>query len=262
MKVSRNRDPEEHPEEPGDRHKVFWVYVLILGGGVVIFFLGGLWVRNPDLPSYLYSEISSWLSSRNKAASGGLRPPPSPKTAEDYLALTHYDVRTLSPAQKAVALALVNLSGETADAQDRLRHLAQIVRNDLPSLKSADALATYQKLKPEATRLLDAAGQQKSLFENLASNLTIQLQKGGLNSETAKEVALRFYQDTPGQRAVDEAAKQQKLATELIAIANLLAETPNKWQVSSDGTIRSPDNKLDEEYRGHREALMSVISNQ
>ncbi len=73
-------------------------------------------------------------------------------------------------------------------------------------------------------------------------------------------MALRFYQDTPGQKAVDEAVKQQKLATELIAIANLLAETPNKWQVSPDGTIRSPDNKLDEEYRGHREALDAAIA--
>ena len=182
-------------------------------------------------------------------------------TAEDYLALTHYDVRTLSPVQKVVALALVNLSGETADAQDRLSHLAQVVLNDLPSLKSADALAAYQKLKPEATRLLDAAGQQKNLFGDLESNLATQLQKGGLNSgETAKEVALRFHQDTPGQKAVDEAVKQQKLSTELIAIANLLAETPNKWQVSPDGTIRSPDNKLDEEYRGHREALDAAIA--
>ena len=260
MKDSRKSDPQEHPEEPGDRHKVFWVYVLILGGGVLIFFLGGLWVRNPDLPSYLYSEISSWLSNRNRPASGALRPPPSPKTAEDYLALTHYDVRTLSPMQKAVALTLVNLSGETADAQDRLSHLAQVVLNDLPSLKSADALAAYQKLKPEATRLLDAARQEKNLFEDLESNLATQLQKGGLNNETAKEVALRFYQDTPGQKAVDEAVKQQKLATELIAIANLLAETPNKWQVSPDRTIRSPDNKLDEEYRGHREALDAAIA--
>ena len=260
VKDSRKSDPEEHPEEPGDRHKVFWVYVLILGGGVVIFFLGGLWVRNPDLPSYLNSEISSWLSNRNRPASGGLRPPPTPNTAEDYLALTHYDLRTLSPVQRAVALALVNLSGETADARDRLSHLAQTVLKDLPSLKSADALAAYQKIKPEATRLLDAADLQKNLFENLESNLANQLQNGGLNSETAKEVAERFYQDTPGRKAVDEAGKQQKLATELIAIANLLAETTGKWQVSSDGTIRSLDKKLDEEYRAHRATLDAVLA--
>jgi hypothetical protein len=259
VKDSRKSDPEEHPKQPGDRHKVFWVYVLILGGGVVIFFLGGLWVRNPDLPFYLYSEISSWLSNRNEPASGRLRPPPSPKTAEDYLALTHYDVRTLSAVQKAVALALVNLSGETADARDRLSHLAQTVLNDLPSLKSAGALAAYQKIKPEATRLLDAADLQKNLFENLASNLATELQKGGLNREMAEEVARRFYQDTPGQKAVDEAVKQQKLATELIAIANLLAETPGKWQVTSDGAIRSSDQKLDEEYREHRAALMAAV---
>jgi hypothetical protein len=261
VKDSRKSEPEEHPEEPGHRHKVFWVYVLILGGGVVIFFLGGLWVRNPDLPSYLYSQISGWLGSRNRPASGGLRPPPSPKTAEDYLALTHYDVRTLSAVQRAVALALVNLSGETADARDRLSHLAQTVLNDLPSLKSADALAAYQKIKPEATRLLDAADRQKNLFENLESNLATQLQNGGLNGEMAKEVAQRFYQDTPGRKAVDEAAKQQKLATELIAIANLLAETTGKWQVWSDGTIRSLDKKLDEEYGEHHNALMVAVGN-
>jgi hypothetical protein len=260
VKDSRKSDPNGPPEEPGDHHKVFWIYVLILGGGAVVFFVGGFWVRNPNLPSYFYSEISRWLSNRNGSASGGSRPVPSPKTAEDYLGLTHYDVRSLSPVQKAVALALADLSGETADAQDRLSHLAQIVLNDLPSLKSTDAVAAYQKIKPEATRLLDAAGRQKILFENLESNLATQLQKSGLNREMAKEVAHRFYQDTPGQTAVDDAVKEQKLATELIAIANLLAETPNKWRVLSDGSIRSSDNKLDDEYRGHHDALDAAIA--
>jgi hypothetical protein len=260
VKESRKTDPEEHPEKAGDHHKVFWIYALILGAGVVIFFLGGLWMRNPGLPSYLYSEISSWLGNRKRPPSEGSRTVPEPKTAEDYLALTQYDMRRLSPVQQAVAFALVNLSGKTADAQDRLRHLAQAVQNDLPTLKSGDALAGYQKLKPEAARLLDAADQQKSLFENLQSDLATQLQQAGLDPEMAKKVALRFDQGTPGQKAVDEAVNQQKLATELIAIANLLAETPNKWRVSPDGTIHSADSKLDEEYRAHREALDAVSS--
>ena len=225
----------------------------------MIFFVGGLWLRNPNLPSYLYSEIVNRLSNRNSAGSGELKPAASPRTAEDYLALTQSDLTKLSPAQKAVVLALANVSAETEDAQDRLTHLTQIVRNELPSLKSADAIAAYQSMRTDATHLLDAADQQKDLFENLQSNLATQLEKCGLGSEIAAQVAHLFYQGTPGQTAVDEAKKQQKLATELIAVANLLSETPGKWQVSSDGTIRSSDKKLDEEYRVHRAALEEAI---
>jgi len=249
VKDSRQSDPEE----PSDRHKVFWVYALVLGGGVVIFFLGGLLLRNPDLPSYLYSQVSSWLTNHNQPGSGGQRLPP--KTAEDYLALTNYDVRTLTPAQKTIALALADLTGAAADSEDRLIHLAQIVRNDLPSLRSADAIAAYLKIRTEATKLLDAADRQKDLFENLESNLAAHLEKSGLSEDMAKQVAHLFYERTPGQKAVDEAAPLQKLATELLAVANLLSETPGKWAVSPDGAIWSTDKKLDAEYRAHRAAL-------
>src|SRR3984893_2323442 len=259
MQDSRQRAPKPQPEEPGDRHKVFWIYFLVLGGGTVLFFLGGLLLRNPNLPSYLYSQVTSWLKNQNNLASLP-RPSTSPKSAEDYLALTHYDVRTLTPEQRAIALALADAIGNATALQDRLVALEQTVRNDLPSLKSANALSAYAKLKPQAAKLLDAANQQKLFFENLQSTLGEQLEKNGVHEELAKQVAAHVYQDTPGQKAVDQATKSDQLANEILAIANLLEETPSKWRVSSAGSIQSPDKKLEEEYQTHAAALLAAVS--
>ena len=258
MQDSPGNDPEGRPERPNDRHRVFWIYVLILGGGAVLFFLGGLLMRNPSLPSYLYSRVTSWLRNESDTSSSRRLPPP-PKTAEDYLGLTHYDVRALPPDQKGVALALADAIGNAAAVQDRLTALEQNVRNDLPTLKSANALSAYAKMKPAAETLLQAANQQKVFFQNLETKLTQQFEGSGVHEDLAKQIASLFYQGTPGQKAVDQANKSEKLASELLAIANLLAETPNKWRVSSDGDIHAQDRKLDDEYRTHREALTSVI---
>jgi hypothetical protein len=258
MQAPVENDPKGRPERPDDRHRVFWIYVLILGGGVVFFFLGGLLMRNPQLPSYLYSRITSWLQNeRNPSSSRGL--PAPPKTAEDYLELTHYDVRALPAEQRGVALALADAIGNAAAVQDRLTALDQNVRNDLPSLKSANALSAYAKMKAAAGTLLEAANQQRVFFQSLEATLTQQFQASGIHEDLAKQIASLFYQGTPGQEAIDQATKSEKLASELLAIANLLAETPNKWRVSSDGTISSPDKKLEEEYREHRDALTSVV---
>ena len=262
MQDSRKKDPKAGQERPADRHKIVWIYVLILGAGVVVFFLGGLLVRNPNLPAYVYARINSWLKNESNSSAGmpASRPSASPRTAEDYLELTHYDVRVLPADQRGVALALADAIGNTAAVQDRLTALEQNVRNDLPTLKSINALSAYAKMKPAAATLLEAANQQKVFFQNLETKLTQQFETSGLHEDMAKQVASLFYQGTPGQKAVDQAAKSEKLATELLAIANLLAETPNKWRVSSDGTIHAQDKKLDDEYRAHYDALTSVIS--
>jgi hypothetical protein len=256
MQDSRQRDSKE----PDDRPKVFWIYALILGSGALLFFLGGLWMRNPNLPSYLYAQVTNWLKTENHPSS--TRRPPAPKTAADYLDLTHYDVTGLTPDQRAIALTLADAIGNAAAVQDRLTALDQNVRTDLPTLKSANALSAYAKMKPQAATLLDAADQQKVFFETLEMKLTQEFEKEGLHEEMAKQVASRFYQSTPGQKAVDQAAQSEKLASELLAIANLLAETPNKWNVSADGSIHSADKKLDDEYREHHDELASVISKQ
>jgi hypothetical protein len=259
MQDSPENGPGRRPEQPDDRRRVFWIYVLILGGGVVFFFLGGLLMRNPNLPSYVYARVTSWLQNESNTSSAR-RPAAAPKTAEDYLELTHYDVRALPADQKGVALALADAIGNAAAVQDRLAALDQNVRNDLPTLKSANALSAYAKIKTAAAALLQAADQQKVFFQGLETKLTEQFARSGIHEDLAKQIASLFYQGTPGQKAVDQAVQSERLATELLAIANLLAETPNKWRASSDGTIHSQDKKLDEEYRAHQEALNDAIS--
>ncbi|MBV9874613.1 MAG: hypothetical protein JO025_07785 [Verrucomicrobia bacterium] len=258
MRDSPDKGSKGRPEEPNDRHRVFWIYVLILGGGVLFFFLGGLLMRNPNLPSYLYSRVTGWLG--NESNTSSRRVPPPPKTAEDYLQLTHYDVRVLPPDQRGVALALADAIGSAAAVQDRLAALEQNVRNDLQTLRKADALAAYAKMKSSAATLLQAANQQKIFFQSLETNLTQQFEKSGLHEDLAKQIAALFYQGMPVRKALDQADTSEKLASELLAIANLLSETPNKWRVSSNGAISSPDKKLEEEYREHYEAFVSLIN--
>jgi hypothetical protein len=227
MQDSPENDPKGRPEGPDDRHRVFWIYVLILGAGVAFFFLGGLLMRNPQLPSYLYSQITSWLQNQSNPSSsrGPLAPP---KTAEDYLELTHYDVRVLPADQRGVALALADAIGNAAAVQDRLTALEQSVRNDLPTLKSANALSAYAKMKPAAATLLEAANQQKVFFQSLERRLTQQFERSGIHEDLAKQIASLFYQGTPGQKAFDQATKSEKLASELLATANLVSRNPQQ----------------------------------
>src|SRR5258708_19244694 len=103
MQDSRQRAPKPQPEEPGDRHKVFWIYLLVLGGGAALFFLGGLLLRNPNLPSFLYSQRTSWLKNQNNLASLP-HPSPSPKSAENYLTLTPHHVPTFTPEHPPIHL--------------------------------------------------------------------------------------------------------------------------------------------------------------
>src|ERR1700747_3677256 len=179
MQNSPQKGPKGRPEEPDDRRKVLWIYVLILGGGVLFFFLGGLLMRNPNLPSFLYSRVTSWLRNESNTSSSRRVAPP-PKTAEDYLELTHYDVRALPADQRGVALALADAIGNAAAVQDRLTALEQNVRNDLPNLRSPNALSAYAQMKPAAATLLGAANEQKVFFQSLETKLTQQFQRSGI----------------------------------------------------------------------------------
>jgi F0F1-type ATP synthase beta subunit len=71
----------------------------------------------------------------------------------------------------------------------------------------------------------------------------------------ARQVATLFCQQMSAEAAVKRAAKLERFASELLATAELFAETPGEWSVSPTGQIHAKDPKLEQEYTEHRASL-------
>jgi hypothetical protein len=249
---------DDRQERPGYRRKVLLVYAFVLGSSAILFFLGGFLLRNPNALPYFRAAIESWWKPKTRG-------PDAPTTAADYLKLSHRNLTDLSPEQKPIARELADLARKVSEIQGRLDSSKEAVQEQLPRLKTADALSAYTGLKAEAAKLASAAGRQKAFFEGLEDWITERLKTRGLSSDMAGQVAALFCQRVNAQDAINQAAKLQGFASELLCTAELLAETPGQWTVFSNGEIRSKDPKLEEEYREHQTSLvaaMQVISGQ
>ena len=108
----------EGTEDVSPSKKWFLQFVfafLFLVIGMVIFFVGGVVVRNPQLPNYLLDQIvtrfrggtgktANSVSPKNYVSSAeNLRPPATP---EQYLNLMSFDERTLPPDERAAVSVL------------------------------------------------------------------------------------------------------------------------------------------------------------
>jgi hypothetical protein len=237
---------DDRQEKQGSRRKVVFIYLVVLGCSTTLFFLGGFLMRNPDAPSYLRATIEGWLKSKPSVA---------PETAADYLELSRQNPADLSPEQKLIARDLANLSAQVSQQQERLNAAAAAVKAELPRLNTAEALAAYDRLKGQATKLVTVAGQQKALFDGLPDRVAQQLQTRGLTADMARQVAILFCQRLNAEAAVDHAVNLQRFASELLATTELLAETPGEWSASPAGQIHSKDPKLEQEYTEHRASL-------
>jgi hypothetical protein len=242
-------DSDDRQEKQGHRRKVLLIYILVLGGSAILFFLGGFLLRNPSAPSYFQAAVESWLKPK---------PSVTPITAEDYLELSRQKPTDLSPELKLIARDLANLITKVSQAQDRLTASTAAVNAELPRLKTSEALAAYDRLKDEATKLASAASQQKALLDGLADRITQQLQTHGLTNDMARQVANLFGQRIKAEALADHAAKVQQFASELLATAELLAETPGQWSASPTGEIHSKDPKLEQEYTEHQANLTAA----
>jgi hypothetical protein len=242
-------DSDDRQEKQGRRRKVLLIYIVVLGGSTILFFLGGFLLRNPNAPSYVQAAVESWLKPKPSA---------TPETPAGYLELSRRKPTDLSPDQRLIARELTNLIAKISQAQDRLTASTVAVKTELPRLKTSDALAAYDRLKDEATKLANAASQQKALLDDLADRITQELQTRGLTNDIARQVANLFCQRIKAEAAVDHAAKVQQFASELLATAELFAETPGQWSVSPTGEIHSKDPKLEQEYTEHQSSLTAA----
>jgi len=108
---------DEAPPPPRNPFSRFVFAVLFLVIGMVVFFVCGLLVRNPELPNYLLDRIvrgfrGTTTGSTNAPGKGyvssaeNLKPPPSPTTPEQYLNLMSYYESALPSDERAVASVL------------------------------------------------------------------------------------------------------------------------------------------------------------
>jgi hypothetical protein len=108
---------DEAPPPPTNPFIRIVFAVLFLVIGMVVFFIGGLVVRNPELPNYLLDRVvrgfrGTTAGGTNVTGKGyvssaeNLKPPPTPTTPEQYLNLMSYDENTLPPRRAGFSISV------------------------------------------------------------------------------------------------------------------------------------------------------------
>lgn len=177
---------DEAPSPPRNSFTRFIFAVLFLVIGMVVFFIGGLVVRNPELPNYLLDRIIRRFKGATPAGvtinpsrsgiSSNITPPPVPKTAEEYLNLMNYDENVLSSEERPIASILNQAvpsvlvgSAPTEKAAGVPASLARQVSETFAQRASAQRYilwaADANKLCSATTRLVDLLSKNASKWK-------------------------------------------------------------------------------------------------
>jgi len=187
------KQPSDDEEwEPGTRRRAAGLALLFLIGGFVISFLIGFTIRNPNwlaqLPSLLRAH-SDHLKD--------LTPVASPKTGEEYLTLLSADLQSLPAQQRTIAAILLNETESMQRAETPLDTGVAQLPKFLAEWRNT-LISNPAEVKVEGEKAKAAADKVKTYFQDLESNLTAKLQKGGLDENLAHDTALAF--ETPGDQ--------------------------------------------------------------
>ena len=162
MDILRPPPGHQDDEAPPPRRNpfirlVFAVLFLVIG--MVVFFIGGLVVRNPELPNYVLDQIVRHFRG---SANAGIRvnpvakitPPPSPTTAEEYIDLLNYDENDLSPSERAIASILIQMVRYVLVGGPPTERFKQDIFPVLNNLKPGDDVSGMQTAVQECRDLV------------------------------------------------------------------------------------------------------------
>lgn len=259
---------DEAPPPPRNRFLRFVFAVLFLVIGMVIFFVGGLVVRNPELPNYLLDQIVRRFrgETRGNATSGkayvssaeNLKPPPPPATAEQYLNLMSYDESRLPPDERAAASVL----NQTANGLVGIRspRLAQLFNDRiLAELQSLQPGGDVTGIRSAVAECHETANAAIKFYQELPEQLAAKLMAAGVTGSLAHQTAEIFAERAQAKQTISYAANVNLVCKNVTTMVDLLSKNSTKWKRNSNGSVQFTSKAPFEQYNAAAIEMNSAV---
>jgi hypothetical protein len=263
---------DEAPPPSRNRFLRFLFAILFLVVGMVVFFIGGVVVRNPQMPNYLLDRIVRHFQGRDaRSATAGkgyvssaenLKPPPTPTTPEQYLNLMSYDENTLPPDERAAASVL----------NQTVVHLeaASFVRSspEMAQLFSKQIIPGIAKLQPggSVTEIRDAIEKCRvkantiiQFYQELPEDLAQKLIAAGVPDSLAHQTGELFTKRAKSELNISSAAEVNLACNSVTTLVDLLSKNPSKWKRNNDGNVLFTTKTLYDQFNAATQDLNSAI---
>ena len=259
---------DEAPPPPRNRFLRFVFAVLFLVIGMVIFFVGGLVVRNPELPNYLLDQIVRRFQgeTRGSATTGkayvssaeNLKPPPPPTTAEQYLNLMSYDENSLPPDERAVASVL----NQTTNGLVGIRspRLAQLFNDQiLAGLKNLQPGGDATGIRSAVAECHETANAAIKFYQELPEQLAAKLMAAGVTGSLAHQTAEIFAERAQAKQTISYAANVNLVCKNVTTMVDLLSKSSTKWKRNSNGGVQFTSKAPFEQYNAAAIEMSSAV---
>ena len=264
---------DEAPPPPRNPFSRFVFAVLFLVIGMVVFFIGGVVVRNPELPNYLLDRIvrgfrGTTTGSTNAPGKGyvssaeNLKPPPSPTTPEQYLNLMSYYESALPSDERAVA-SVLNQTVVSLEAVSFVRSSPEIAQ-----LFSKQIIPGLTKLQPggSVTEIRDAIEKCRvkantiiQFYQELPEQLGQKLIAAGVSASLAHQTGELFAKRPRSELNISSAVEVNQACNSATVLVGLLSRNPSKWKRNSEGNVLFTTKSLYDQFNAATQDLNSAI---
>ena len=242
------------------------VAVLFLVIGMVIFFVGGVIVRNPELPNYLLDQVVTRFRGtkgnqntgieRTGAGAGNVTPPPSPTTAEEYLNLMSYDENVLSTDERAIVSILNQMVPSVLVGSPPAWRFNQEIVPEIESLKPGDEVTRIRATLQECR---DLASSYVRRCHDGAIELEGKLTAAGLAPAMAHEVAEAFARRPLTNGTVYWPDEFNKACDDAATLIDILSKDSSKWKRDEGGHPLFASEALADQYNAASKDLNAAL---
>jgi hypothetical protein len=234
---------DEAPPPPRNRFLRFVFAVLFLVIGMVVFFIGGVVMRNPQLPNYLVDQIVRNFqgTTANGNASGkayvrsseNLKPPPPPTTPEQYLNLMSYDERTLPPDERAAA-SVLNQSTVILEDFSFIRWALEVDqllgRQIIPGFAKIQPGSDVTEVRAAVEKCSEKAKGVTHFYQDLPEQIAGKLISAGVPNSLAHQTGQLFAERAQSHKNISAAADLNLAMQKHDNISGFPRQTPRKLE--------------------------------
>lgn len=264
---------DEAPPPPRNRFIRFVFAVLFLVIGMVVFFIGGVVVRNPELPNYLLDRIVSNFrgsSTRGTRSNGkgyvssaeNLKAPPTPTTPEQYLNLMSYGENTL-PSDERAAASVINQTVVRLEAVSFARsspELAQLFSKQIiPGIAKLQPGENVTEVRGAIEKCRAKANGTIRFYQDLPEDLAQKLIAAGVPDSLAHQTGELFAKRARSEQNISSAAEVNRACNSVTTLMDLLSKNPSKWKRNSDGNVLFTTKTLYDQFNAATQDLNSAI---
>jgi hypothetical protein len=263
-----HQDDEASPP-PRNPFTRFVFAILFLVIGMVVFFIGGLVVRNPELPNYLLDQIvrhfrrettgSATAGKGYVSSSENLKPPPLPATANECLNLMSYDENSLPADERAIASVLNGTVNGLVGIRGSPR-LAQLFNDQIMAgLKNLQPGGNVTAIRSAVAECHETANTAIEFYQELPEQLAVKLMAAGVSGSLAHQTAELFAERAQARQNISYAANVNLVCKNVTTMVDLLSKSSTKWKRDSNGGVQFTSKAPFEQYNAAATGLNSAV---